>query len=1277
MNKKQKLMVFFLFVCCISLAFSSGNVSAADTPDSSLNGAATDTPIVATEVTTTSTPDTSVQQSYSLSSTSENPPETVSDTGQTTAVPDPKNTRTNIGYTTIQAAIADPLTLDGDTILVETGIYYEHDITVTKSLTIQGAGVETTFVDGQNLGRIFLISPGKTVVISGLTLQNGEAADFGGAIYNQGTLTVKDNVFTGNSAILGGAIMNGYAATLNVENNTFTGNSAIAGGAIFNSNGIMTVTSNNFINNTTTAGGAGGAIYNYYTTAVIHFNRFVGNTASFGNVIFNDNGTVDAENNWWGSNANPSGQVMNNLGTLDTDPWLKFNLYANSPVNPTETSLVTADLTQNSNGADTSGQGHVPDGIVADFMATMGTIATPSVTVNGKATAPFQAGNAGGLASIQATVDNEIQNTAVTIDGLSIWNITTNEWFSTIQAAIDDIDTSDNDLIYLFPQTYYEYNIIVNKSLTIGGITTGIVIDAQQLGRIFTITSGEAVYLFNITLQNGLEVYGGAIANEGNLTVDTCNLISNTAIYGGAIWNDGYLTVQNSTFTVNTAKDQYGGAIYNNEFGVAYIYNSGFFFNSASYGGAIYNAGTLDVYNNSIFIGNLATNFPYQENPLKYGAGGCGGAIYNYYGNLGLYVSTFIENMATYNHVVDDFVQGDGGYGGALYNYYGNVNLDGNTFNANVANYNRIVNGVAKDGFSGYGGAIYSYNGSLLTVNYSTFNGNSAGSSGGAIYDEGALSVNNSTFTGNWAGQKGGAIYNLSADSLFVSYSTFTANIAKYGGAIYNIGTLNVYDSTFLNNSAFWNGGAIWDSGNAEIHFNRFLGNSAYSGSALYCAGGIINAQNNWWGSNANPKTVPGLIGGLVANVNIDPWLFTVINTTTLEIFNTIQSAIDDPDTLNGDTLEVNGILTENVLVYKQLAIISPYGTYVATVQALNSLLPVFEIIPGGDFSTIQGFTITGATSSYGVLLNAVSFCNIIGNDINNNSVGIYDLNGSDNLILANYIHQNNAYGIILDGSFNNTIGSNDIYHNGAGGIFASQVFGSILPAFITINSNYIYDNGTNGMELFGLIFSTITNNNVTGNGKTGIYTNGSWVNQISGNQITNNGLYGMILDGSSYNTIDTNNISQNGLAGIFSSQVTFSSLPAYNTITNNQITNNGTNGIEFYGDIYSTISFNYISNNVQDGIFANGSWNNVFNNNNLVFNGNTGIYLDNCFFNTIYYNNFVDNPQQAFDNEVTNTNVWDDGISLGNFWSDWPFVMPRPIAGGNNFDYFPSLVPF
>ena len=112
------------------------------------------------------------------------------------------------------------------------------------------------------------VPAGSFVNVSGVTMQHG-AATRGGAIVNNGTLTVTRSTFQDdNAAELGGAISNGdqgNIGTLTVTGSTFDDDSAVdAGGAISSGlesgvgDGILDISDSTFVGNST--GDVGGAI---------------------------------------------------------------------------------------------------------------------------------------------------------------------------------------------------------------------------------------------------------------------------------------------------------------------------------------------------------------------------------------------------------------------------------------------------------------------------------------------------------------------------------------------------------------------------------------------------------------------------------------------------------------------------------------------------------------------------------------------------------------------------------------------------------------------------------------------------------------------------------------------------------------------------------------------------------------------------------------------------------------------------------------------------------
>lgn len=164
----------------------------------------------------------------------------------------------NSGVGTLRQAILNAV--PGDTIafnlnfpavIAVTG----NELTIAKSLTIVGPGVDDLWLDGMSGGNIlFNIQPGVTFTISQLGLRNSSSF----AISNSGTLTVSHVNFLNNTALTsgarGGAIVN--TGTLAVSESTFRGNRATTGGGAIYSTGATTITRCSFVDNQAQVGGA-------------------------------------------------------------------------------------------------------------------------------------------------------------------------------------------------------------------------------------------------------------------------------------------------------------------------------------------------------------------------------------------------------------------------------------------------------------------------------------------------------------------------------------------------------------------------------------------------------------------------------------------------------------------------------------------------------------------------------------------------------------------------------------------------------------------------------------------------------------------------------------------------------------------------------------------------------------------------------------------------------------------------------------------------------------
>jgi parallel beta-helix repeat protein len=90
-----------------------------------------------------------------------------------------QNLTTHLNYTSIQEAIDANETLNGQTIFVEEGVYYEH-VLLDKSLSLIGANSSTTIVDANNTGTAISIVT-NNVSVNDFTLENG---NFHGILLN-------------------------------------------------------------------------------------------------------------------------------------------------------------------------------------------------------------------------------------------------------------------------------------------------------------------------------------------------------------------------------------------------------------------------------------------------------------------------------------------------------------------------------------------------------------------------------------------------------------------------------------------------------------------------------------------------------------------------------------------------------------------------------------------------------------------------------------------------------------------------------------------------------------------------------------------------------------------------------------------------------------------------------------------------------------------------------------------------------------------------------------
>jgi predicted outer membrane repeat protein len=185
------------------------------------------------------------------------------------------------GPGTLRWAIENALALDKESVelLLEPGTVVElkEALKITKKLTIEGNGVILTrgkdwTTATSNPQLVYISGTDAEVVIRGVHFKDGNSMDaYGGAIYNEGKLTLESCIFSGNVGMDGGAVYS-KDGDLTIRGCTFYGNSAQHnGGAVLcEGSGSLTLTGNLFYGNTATGsypvvhktGGTLTAMYN-------------------------------------------------------------------------------------------------------------------------------------------------------------------------------------------------------------------------------------------------------------------------------------------------------------------------------------------------------------------------------------------------------------------------------------------------------------------------------------------------------------------------------------------------------------------------------------------------------------------------------------------------------------------------------------------------------------------------------------------------------------------------------------------------------------------------------------------------------------------------------------------------------------------------------------------------------------------------------------------------------------------------------------------------------
>ncbi len=523
------------------------------------------------------------------------------------------------------------------------------------------------------------------------------------------------SLFGGGVGGFGGAIGGAYAPG---------GVGAGFGGAIFEYAGTLTLSNDQFLNNSAVAGsssaqGKGGALFIY-----------AGAMASATNLTFSGSVAAAAGQNSVGNSAAPYS--------------------ANSTCPGVDTVDVCGTLSDSESPAVTSGNnqsGVTTRTLPLPFIlqtTTSGSAVT--FTVNPNSNSGAGGTFPGGVSSVQVITDSQgfaispqlTANTTAGVftvsafDGLSTqtFNVITNACFSpgpvtstgdsatdstTLRFAVTNAcaGTAIN-LTGVSGKITLGSRLRIDDSLTLNGLSaSSLAIDGGGSTRLFFIGGGN-VSINNLTLQNGLGQGGNGSAGGGG-----------GAGMGGAIFqNGGSLTVSGVVFSGNSAQ---GGSGSDGTNGVG-----GGFSGNGSGGGDLFGiAGDSGSPGAGASGGGIAS-FAGAGGGAN-GMGGFGGGGGSTDQNTPCSQGTPATNLSASGFGggggnlcgSPELGGGGAGFGGAIFEYAGTLTLNNDQFNSNST-----AGGGGGQSGQGKGGALFIYNGAAASLTNVTFNGSVAPDAG-------------------------------------------------------------------------------------------------------------------------------------------------------------------------------------------------------------------------------------------------------------------------------------------------------------------------------------------------------------------------------------------------------------------------------------------------------------------------------------------------------------------------------------------------------------------
>ena len=985
------------------------------------------------------------------------------------------------------ATIAKAIELAGDgyTIHIADGNYVnDKTLSISKSLTLEGSA--NTVIDG-NASKIMEVTADATVVLTNLSFTNGNAA-LVGAISNEGKLTISNSNFYSNKATGNSGTIITNKNKLNINNSKFYQNSAGKGVVNNQNNALLVIDNSEFYNNNMTSfSNSYGIVYTTSANATISNTVFRNNAVKYGGAIYATKssdatiGIVNIINSTFEGNSANTGQG-GALFVSGGECIIKESMFINNKANPGKFSGGQGGAIYTSLNGNVS----VTDSVFKNNQAKLGaalylnggsnSTISYSVLLNNTAEGDYAISNVESASGV-ATVNynwwgtNFPKNLVPSTVTLNNWVIMSADPTTVTDAEIGDVKTISvnfnkyssfdtiNDLSKPLPAIDVEFSA-VNGTLASNLVSTvnGVAAVSYTVNGNDQITAKSGSQTLTIEVVAKLPVTdvwvsaSGSDANDGSQDSPVATIAKAIELVAGGytihVGEGTYiansLTIAKSFAMIGSGKviiDGNASKIMNiNENTIVNFTNVAFTNALNNYGGVMQSKGTVNLNNVSIY-----------KNTQKSGSTPTVSSIYN----------TGVMTIVNSNIYEND------GYG-----------LIFNSGNLDIINTSISSNNVAK-------GTTYAFlyiDGGAVNVINSTLSDNTA-RLGGIWLNKGTLNVNNATFENNVVTVGNGGAIHIESDSstATIKDSKFIGNKAnKYGGAIYNKGTLNIETSIFDANAASngntgYHGDDIYNSGILTLHYSALLGKG--TNKLIYNEGRepSANAQYNWWGTNSNPSTLVG--AGLdyddepCDDVDVSNWVVMSVDPTSIE---KVIVGNEKTLTVNFNHYNANGVIKELAKSIPSINVNfeAVNGTLSSDVAATdNGVASVTYTVKGNDQITVKS-----GSQTLTVPVTTKELTNIVTNNT------FFDYFGDDGMLLGDITFDT----LIFKGEFSN-LGVNVVYVpraiviNGDNAVLRNIAImceqGTTLNNLTLNATNYVAD--TDGALIYA-IGSDVTVNNIT-----------------------------------------------------------------------------------------------------------------------------------------------------------------------------------------------------